>query len=527
MRAQYAGLALLGLVVFLCTQRAFAGPEPAPSGAPSVSTPSAAHIRDRTVFSVKVGWNGHSAAERAQHASEVLEHAVDESGAGDARVEQQGDVAVVYVDASPVIQLGPEDALADGDASVAVHAAVVAAHVNDAIHAERKRSALAKTVFSASLLVFSALMVFLALGRLSSLVDRMRAWVASGPGTIPAVRIAGIDVLRPTALRSVALGGIDGSRWLIRGGLVYVWLLFALSLFEVTRAYSERLTGFVLAPLSGFVGRLTATMPVLLIGAVAGVVVLLALRVIGLFFDGVTRGEPSLSWLPPDLAAPTSILVRIGVVVVACSVATPLIGGSDEGPLARVSVIAIAALAVALTPMLASAVVGVSVLFGRQLKVGDFVELGARHGSVRTLTLLAVVLEDADGCTVHVPHLTSLIHPTRVKGPVPPVLVEISVDPYADIEQVKVLLGRIAGEVGFRGRVTVARIDAFAAVYEITVLSASATVRGDLLVASTKALREAGIALAGGAPRPGGATPDVHEGREPPGPRKTLSVGLE
>ena len=212
----------------------------------------------------------------------------------------------------------------------------------------------------------------------------------------------------------------------MRVGLVYLWLLFALSLFDVTRAYSERLTGFVLAPLSGFVSRVTATMPVLFIGAIATVVLLLALRVIGLFFDGVSRGEPTLSWLPNDLAAPTSLLLRIGLVVVAASVATPLVTG-EEGPLARASVIATGALALALVPVLASAAVGVTVLFGRQVKVGDFVEIGGRAGVVREVVLLGVTLEDAQGCTLRVPHLGTLLHPTRVLGAVPPVTVEVRV----------------------------------------------------------------------------------------------------
>ncbi len=503
-RASLAVLCAVALALglfFLAPVQAHASPGPAPAPSASsapVATPTAAasaHIRDRQVFSIKVGRAGHSAAERAQHASEVLEHAVEDAASGDVRVTQAGDVAVVYVGDAPVIQLGPEDAAAEGDASVAVHAAVVAAHVTEALHAERSRSAIARTVFSASLLVFSALIVFLAIGKLGALVLRAREWVATRPASIPAVRIAGIDVLRPTALRSVALAGIDASRWVVRVGLVYLWLLFALSLFDVTRAYSERLTGFVLAPLSGFVSRVTATMPVLFIGAIATVVLLLALRVIGLFFDGVSRGEPTLSWLPNDLAAPTSLLLRIGLVVVAASVATPLVTGGEEGPLARASVIATGALALALVPVLASAAVGVTVLFGRQVKVGDFVEIGGRAGVVREVVLLGVTLEDAQGCTLRVPHLGTLLHPTRVLGAVPPVTVEVRVASSADVEQVTLLLSGAAAKVGTRARVELVQVDSDAAVYLVTVLSASASARSDVLAAATSELRRAGVPL--------------------------------
>jgi hypothetical protein len=472
------------------------GTEPASAaGATGGTGPAPARIRDRMVFVVKAKRGGQAPSERARHATEALEHAVEESATGEVRVEQQGDVAVVFVGDAPVIQLGPEDATEDGDASVAVHAAVVAERVTEAVHAERRRAAIARTVFSVSLLVFSALIAFLSLGKLGGLVARARAWVASRPSSIPTVRIAGIDLVRPTALRGVALGAIDASTWVLRFGLVYLWLLFALSLFDATRAYSERLTGFVLAPLSGFVGRVAATMPVLFIAAVAGVILLLALRVTALFFEGVARGEPSLSWLPPELAAPTSLLLRIGLVVVAASVATPLVTGNEEGPLARASVVAVGALALALIPVLASAAVGVTVLFGRPFKVGDFVELGGRGGLVRAILLLGVTLEDREGCTVRVPHLGALLHPTRVLGAVPPVAVEVSVAAASAGEAVAELLARAAEGVGLRGRVELADLDADAATYAVTVLSASATARSELLTAAAKALASAGIPL--------------------------------
>jgi len=499
----------VALALFGASALAAGPPETAPSASTSaspahVASPAgaSAHIRDRQVFTVKVSRNGRTAAERAEHATETLEHAAEDhsldSASSGVHVEQDGDVAVVYVGTAPVIQLGPDDAVADGDDSVAVHAAVIAGRVREAIHAEHRRSAIATTVFSISLLVFSALLVFLALGKLAGLVSKGRDWVASRPSSIPSVRVAGIDVLRPTALRGVALGAFDTLPWLIRLGLGYGWILFALSLFDVTRAYSERLTGLVLAPLAGIVSRFAATMPVLFIGAVGTLALLLSLRVVALFFEGVTRGEPHLSWLPADLAAPTSLLLRVAIVVVTASVATPFVTGNEDGPLARASVVAIGALALALTPLLASAAVGVTVLFGRQLKVGDFVELGGRYGVVRAVLLLGVTIEDAQGCTVRVPHLRALVHPTRVLGAVPPVVVEVRVDPVADVASVTAILARAAEQVGIRGRVELSTLDADAAVYLVTVLSASATARSELLTVAARELKEARVSLGRG-----------------------------
>ena len=56
------------------------------------------------------------------------------------------------------------------------------------------------------------------------------------------------------------------------GGLVilYAWLLFALSLFEATHGYSEKLTGFILSPISALATRIGGALPVAIIVAEFG-----------------------------------------------------------------------------------------------------------------------------------------------------------------------------------------------------------------------------------------------------------------
>ena len=47
--------------------------------------------------------------------------------------------------------------------------------------------------------------------------------------------------------------------------------------------------------------------------------------------------------------------------------------------------------------------------------LGDLVEVAGRRGQVVDVTLREIVLEDAEGGLVHVPHLLSLLHPLRVE----------------------------------------------------------------------------------------------------------------
>ena len=144
----------------------------------------------------------------------------------------------------------------------------------------------------------------------------------------------------------------------------------------------------MLAPISALMGRAASALPVLLVAAIAELAVLLLVRFVGLFFSSVARGETSLSWLPIDLAAPTSILVRAGIVLLALVLAAPLVTGSDDGALSRAGLVALVVLGLSTMPLVACVAVGTAVVFGRRLKVGEYAEIGGRAGVVRALSLL-------------------------------------------------------------------------------------------------------------------------------------------
>jgi small-conductance mechanosensitive channel len=482
---------------------AAAPPPPAQSAASAAPAPSSApaadanvRIHDRKVFVVKVPRGGQSATQRARDATRVLERAVDESDEPVVRlVEEKDDVVVVFAGAIPVIQFGPADAEADGDASVRVHAEAVAAKVTDALGAERKRSAITTTVFSISLLVLSGLLAFLVLRKLGELVDRGRAWIVAHPEGLPPIRIANIELLQRASLRGVLLVAIDAAKWIVRIGVAYVWLLFALSSFAPTRAYGERLGGVVLAPLSALMGRAVSAFPVLIVGALATLTVVLLVRFVGLFFGSVARKETTLQWLPVDLAAPTSVLVRGGIIVVALVIAAPLVTGTDDGALARAGMVALAALGLSCTPLLASAAVGVFVVYGRRLRVGEFAEVGGRSGLVLSLSLLEIAVEDREGCEVRVPHLVCLLHPTRLLGARPPVRVTVSVAASAPHAKTREVLAKAARLDGARAKVELLDLDADGARYVVTVYSADAAAATTVGCAIADALQDAGIAL--------------------------------
>jgi len=479
------------------------GLPPAPTGsvAPSAvssssSTGFEARLHERPVFSVRAPRAGQSAQDRAMAATTALDRVLDDPEQTQTRVEERPGAAEVFVGKTPIVTLGEDDAAsAGGDISLHVYASGIASRIDESLRTERRRSAIAERVFSVSLLVFSALLAFLVYRRVGELAGQARAWVKSHPARIPALRLGRIEVARPASVRGALSIALALAHRIAQIGVLYLWLIFALSRFDATRAYTNRLAGFVLAPLSALIERVGASLPLVVVAAIAAVALGIAVRFVALFFIGVERGETILTWLPRELAGPTSVLVRAGMVLASIVLAAPLITGTDDGALSRAGVVALAALGIACTPVLACAAAGVPAVFGRRLRPGEFVEAGGRAGIVRDVTLLELVLEDALGCEVRVPQLLGLWHPTRVLGGGPVASIDVVVGPEQAPARVEEALVGAAVATCERARVELLSLDADGARWRVSGIPKHAKGAASLADAVAHAISEHGIAL--------------------------------
>ncbi len=496
-------------------------PSSAPSAAASASAaakgplPGEVRVHEKTVVVLRAPRAGNSAQDRAKNANFALEALLAQTeDIGAARYEEKEGTAVVFVGKTPILTLGPEDVEGSGEASFDVLAAQVTARLGQAVSTERKRSAIATTVFSFSLLVFSALLAFLFLNRVSEGAAKLRSRIGDSPEKVTGVRLGKVELISAGAARGgLSIGLALGHRF-IQIAIAYSWLIFALSLFDATRGYTERLTGMVVKPLYGLAARIGGALPLIVVAAIAVLAVSVLVRFVGLFFDSVSRGDTRVGWLARDLARPTSVLARFGIVVVALVLASPLITGETDGVISRLGFIALVAVALAATPLLASLVVGITVVFGRRMKRGDDVEVGGRRGKVLDLNLLEVRIEDDALAEVSVPHLLGLVHPTRVHRHARLVTIDIVVDAAAPQDEVERVLFAAARAHSSRGRVELVHLDASGAHWRVT----SASMRHDVSLAKVvqDALSQLGVGLGRG--RPGAATRADHpadRGAEP------------
>jgi small-conductance mechanosensitive channel len=471
-----------------------AAPSASGSAAAKGPLPGEIRVHEKTVVVLRAARAGNSAQDRAKTANLALEALLAQTDdIGAPRYEEKEGTAVVFVGKTPILTLGPEDVEGSGEASLDVLAAQVTARLGQAVSTERKRSAIATTVFSFSLLVFSALLAFLFLNRVSEGAAKLRSSIGDNPEKVTALRLGKVEFISAGAARgglSIALA--LGHRF-IQIAIAYGWLIFALSLFDATRGYTERLTGMVVKPLYGLAARIGGALPLIVVAAIAVLAISVLVRFVGLFFDSISRGDTRVGWLARDLARPTSVLARFGIVVVALVLASPLITGETDGVISRLGLIALVAVALAATPLLASVVVGITVVFGRRMKRGDDVEVGGRRGKVLDVNLLEVRIEDDALAEVSVPHLLGLVHPTRVHRHARLVTLDIVVDAAAPQDEVEKVLFAAARAHSSRGRVELVHLDGSGAHWRVT----SASMRHDISLAKVvqDALTKLGVGL--------------------------------
>ncbi len=472
----------------------------APSAAPAhaneapreIAEGSAVRLHDKRVFAIRVKHAGIPAEERARRASSALERAFEENENDDIHIdESQPNLAIVMVGNRPITELTPEDAEAAGDASLTAHAAGIGENVRSALKSERTRRDVSKRVFSWSLIIFGALMLFLGVRKTRDVAVSVRTWITDNPKRLPVLRIGSVEVMRPAAFQGLLRVGVTLIERTVQLAILYMWVVFVLSQFESTKDLGGRITSTILTPLGALVGRIALALPLLVVGVIAVVAVVIVTRFIRLFFRSVEMGETQLAWLPPDLAAATSAAFRIGIVIGALVLGAPLVTGTDQGTASRAGFIVIAALGLALVPMLASMMLGFQAVFWRRFRIGDFVSFDGRQGRVANVTLFEVRVLDGEGSELRIPHLLTLVRPLRVSGAYPLATFEIVVDSKAPQEQVRKLIATSGTSKHGEPRVRLLFADQDGAHYEV--VAKRALDEEDPATAVLRALSDAGI----------------------------------
>ena len=456
---------------------------------PNAQAQGVIRIRERAVLELRVARSLRSPEARARDATETLAHVLDLPGPDVVRTEPRQDAMALMVGETPIVELGQEDATASGTNDLTLYAAAAANRLDAALKAERRRLQIQDAVFSFSLAVFVTLLAFLGLRLVGRLGRQLQESLAADRERFQALRLGSVEIASRWMVRGGLRLGLLAGTWVLQLVVLYVWVLTVLSLFGPTREYGASLTGSVLRPAGALLGRVGATLPILVVFAIFALAVAVVFRTLRLYFESVARGETRLRWVSPELAAPVGTLLRGGFVVLAVIFAAPLITGEDTGALSRLGTAVLVVLALSAVPLLASVAVGLPTVLRRTVRPGEVVEVGGRQGQVRAVTLLDVQLGDGDGAELRVPHLVAFLHPSRALGAVPRRSLEVLVGSAEDQLRVQSVLLEAAGSHASGARAELVALDGRVARWKVSGIHA------DLGQRVATALRDARIPL--------------------------------
>lgn len=386
-----------------------------------------------------------------------------------AQVVVRDGLALVKVRGRTVAALSSQDAIAAGATSMPAFAEELETHLVEFVGAYDTRSSLQDLAFHVFFAVFLAVLAVLTLRGLNGAISRANTAIEDRAATIKPLTMLGIQLLSSDAVRGLLGTALVMGRVAAVLGVVVVAVAGILAQFDRTRPLLESLAAAAGRPVLTGLETFIAAMPGLLLAGLLLVVLRGSLRFLQLVLDGVADGRVRHGVVPPA-RAPAARVALTGAVVL---VAMPLIIGAAFGrfgtPLESLALGAAGVVLLAMVPMLASAVVGVSVMWCSTVKAGDWVEVDAMSGEVSAVFLTELVLVPTGGGTVVIPMLLLALRPLRRLGRQPRLEQLVRVERTAKTMVLMDTLVTIARSVDADGNAELVEVDAESVLVRLSV----------------------------------------------------------
>jgi small-conductance mechanosensitive channel len=183
--------------------------------------------------------------------------------------------------------------------------------------------------------------------------------------------------------------------------------------FAYTRPWGEALTSWLLDLLARFALGAVAALPGLATALLIFVLARLVTRASTAVLGQVERGELHLGWLDVDTAGPTRRVGNLLVWLFALAMAYPHLPGADSESFKGVSVLAGLMLSLGASGVVGQAMSGLTLMYARALRVGEYVKIGDTEGTVSVVGLFATKIHTGLGEEVSLPNAVVFSQPVR------------------------------------------------------------------------------------------------------------------
>jgi small-conductance mechanosensitive channel len=378
-------------------------------GARAVAHEDTVYVNQRPVVTLRATLMGRSAALRAARAAAALQAAIEHGGPWQVSVWNEGETFGLKVDEAIAFYLVPDDLAEGAPLPLAASAQQVRARLQaalDEVHEMRDPRRLAE---GAALVLLATLLAY-GLARL--VFSARRALMARSQRALVAASGEPIRHVAPY-LRRLMAAMLGAATWLALLLLADLWVTFVLGRFAYTRPWADRSRQWLLGLVEQFAVAIAAAVPGLLTALLIFGLARLVAQAAGAFMQRVEAGELQVGWLDRDTAGPTR---RVGIFVVwlfALAIAYPFLPGASSDAFKGVSVLAGLMLSLGATGVVGQVASGLSLMYSRTLRSGEYVRIGETEGTVSGIGLFSTRLHTGMGEEVSLPNSVVFSQPVR------------------------------------------------------------------------------------------------------------------
>ena len=164
--------------------------------------------------------------------------------------------------------------------------------------------------------------------------------------------------------------------------LILFYFNFVLALFPITRPIADELFSLLIKPLGVMGESILSELPNIAFLVVLIFVIRYLIKLIKLFFKGLSQETIVLSNFDSDWAWPTFKIVRFLIIVFAIVIAYPYIPGSESDAFKGISVLLGIMFSIGSSSFISNIVAGYSLTYRRAFKLGDWIKIENDFGEV-------------------------------------------------------------------------------------------------------------------------------------------------
>ncbi|MBX3610491.1 MAG: mechanosensitive ion channel [Hydrogenophaga sp.] len=215
------------------------------------------------------------------------------------------------------------------------------------------------------------------------------------------------------AAASVGRLGMTALAWLLSAFAIEAWVSYVLHQFPFTRPWGERSTTWLLGVIEQFALAIAAAVPGLVVAVFIFLLARVAVRANAALLRRVQRGEVQLPWLDADTVVPTRRLTTVAIWLFALAMAYPYLPGAHSEAFKGVTVLAGLMLSLGASSVVGQALSGMSLMYSRSVRVGEYVRVGETEGTVTALGLFTTKIHTGLGEEVSLPNAVMFAQPIR------------------------------------------------------------------------------------------------------------------